>query len=272
MDLKLKGKTALVTGGSEGIGKGIARALAQEGVDVAICARRMAPLEATANEIAKQTGRKIVAIPADLRKDADAKSFIEKAHQALGRVDIMVNNAGSAAGGVIEHLTEDDWEKGLQLKFMGYVRCLRYVLPIMVKQGGGRVVNLIGNDGVKPSYWEICPGAANAAGQNLTLSLAGQYGKDGISFVAVNPGPVRTERWAGLVDAMSRDMKIPRAEADKLAPASIPMGRIAEVEEVANLVVMLASPLMEMVNGTMIEIDGGQDKPLMDRFRDKPRD
>ena len=70
----------------------------------------------------------------------------------------------SAAGGVIEHLTEDDWEKGLQLKFMGYVRCLRYALPLMVKQGGGRVVNLIGNDGVKPSYWEICPGAANAAG------------------------------------------------------------------------------------------------------------
>ena len=111
----------------------------------------------------KETGRKIVAIPADLRKDADAKSFIEQGAKALGRIDIMVNNAGSAAGGVIEHLTEDDWEKGLQLKFMGYVRCLRYALPVMVKQGGGRVVNLIGNDGVKPSYWEICPGAANAA-------------------------------------------------------------------------------------------------------------
>ena len=136
------------------------------------------------------------------------RSFIEQAHKALGKIDIMINNAGSAAGGVIEHLTEDDWEKGLQLKFMGYVRCLRYVLPIMVKQGGGRVVNLIGNDGVKPSYWEICPGAANAAGQNLTLSLAGQYGRNNISFCAVNPGPVRTERWAGLVKAMSRDMKI----------------------------------------------------------------
>ena len=156
--------------------------LAKEGVDVAICARRKEPLEATAKEIAKETGRKIVAIPADLRQDADAKNFIEQAHKALGRVDIMVNNAGSAAGGVIEHLTEDDWEKGLQLKFMGYVRCLRYVLPIMVKQGGGRVVNLIGNDGVKPSYWEICPGAANAAGQNLTLSLAGQYGKQRHQF------------------------------------------------------------------------------------------
>ena len=107
--------------------------------------------------------------------------------------------------------------------------------------------------------------------ENLTISLAGQYGKHGISFCAVNPGPVRTERWAGLVDAMARDMKISREEADTLAPSSIPLGRIAEVEEVANLVVMLASPLMHMVNGTMIEIDGGQDKPLMDRFRDRPR-
>ena len=264
-----QGKTALVTGGSEGIGKGITLALAKEGVDVAICARRKDVLEATAAEIARATNRKIVAIPADLRKDADAKNFIEQAHKALGRVDIMVNNAGSAAGGVIEHLTEDDWEKGLQLKFMGYVRCLRYVLPIMVKQGGGRVVNLIGNDGVKPSYWEICPGAANAAGQNLTMSLAGQYGKNNISFCAVNPGPVRTERWAGLVKAMSRDMKLSYEEADKLAPSSIPMGRIAEVEEVANLVVMLASPLMHMVNGTMIEVDGGQEKSLMDRLRDR---
>lgn len=124
---------------------------------------------------------------------------------------------------------------------------------------------------MKPSYWEIAPGAANAAGQNLTMSLAGQYGKHKISFCAVNPGPVRTERWAGLVKAMSRDMKISYEEADTLAPASIPMGRIAEVEEVASLVVMLSSPLMEMVNGTMIEIDGGQDKPLMDRYRDKNR-
>ena len=271
MELQLQGKTAVVTGGSEGIGKGIALALAKEGVDVAICARRQGPLEAAAAEISKATGRKIVALTADLTKDDDTKQFIAKAHQALGRVDIMVNNAGSAPGGVIEHLSEADWAQSLQLKFMGYVRCLRYVLPIMVKQGGGRVVNLIGNDGVKPSYWEICPGAANAAGQNLTLSLAGQYGKHGISFVAVNPGPVRTDRWAGLVKAMSRDMKISYEEADTLAPASIPMGRIAEVEEVANLVVMLASPLMGMVNGTMIEIDGGQDKPLMDRFRDKNR-
>ena len=269
MDLNLTGKTALVTGGSEGIGKGITWALAKEGVDVAICARRMEPLKATADEIAAATGRKIVPFTADLTKDADCKSFIEQAHKAMGRIDLMINNAGSAPGGVIETLTEDDWAQAMQLKFMGYVRCLRYALPIMVAQGGGRVVNLIGNDGVKRSYWEIAPGAANAAGQNMTLSLAGQYGRHGISFCAVNPGPVRTERWAGLVKAMSRDMKISYEDADKLAPASIPLGRIAEVEEVANLVVMLSSPLVQMANGTMIEIDGGQDKALMDRFRDR---
>src|SRR3984893_1888967 len=236
MDLQLKGKTALVTGASEGIGKGIARALAREGVDVAICARRKDKLDKAAAETAEGPGRKIAAIPADLTKDADAKNFVEKGHQALGRVDIMVNNAGSAPGGVIEQLAEAGWAQALQLKFMGYVRCMRYALPIMVRQGGGRVVNLIGNDGIKHSYWEIAPGAANAAGQKLTMSLASQYGKHNITASAVNPGRVRPERWAGLVAAMARDMKLSHEEADKLAPASIPMGRIARVEEVANLV------------------------------------
>src|SRR6202163_2378708 len=267
MDLAMTGKKAIVTGASEGIGKAITLAFAREGVDVAICARRKEPLEATAAEIAKATGAKIFPIPADLTKPADAENFVKKAHAALGRIDILVNNAGSSPGGVLEHLTEEDWAQSLQLKFMGYVRCMKHVLPIMRQQKKGRVVNLIGNDGVKASYWEIAPGAANAAGQNLTLSLASQYGRNGISFCAVNPGPVRTERWDGLVKAMSRDMKLSYDEANQLAPSSIPLGRIAEVDEVAALVVMLASPLMHMVNGTQIEIDGGQEKSLMEHTR-----
>lgn len=269
MDLKLSGKTAVVTGGSEGIGKGIALGLAQEGCDVAICARRAAPLEAAAEEIRKATGRRVFPITADLTKAADAERFIHAAAAALGRIDILVNNAGAAAGGTLEYLTEEHWEQALQLKFMGYVRCTKHTIPYMIKQGGGRVVNLIGNDGVKRSYWEIAPGAANAAGQNFTIALAGQYGRHNISFCAVNPGPVRTERWAGLVNAMARDMKISHEQADQLAPASIPLGRIAEVSEVADLVVYLASPRAHFVNGTMIEIDGGQQKDLMDRARDR---
>ena len=267
MDLQLRGKVALVTGGSLGIGKGIAQALAREGAEVAICARRKDVLEAAADAIGRECGRTVLAIPADLTQHADAENFVRGAARHFGRLDILVNNAGSAPGGVLESLDEDAWQQGLQLKFMGYVRCLRAALPIMREQGGGRVVNLIGNDGVKESYWEIVPGACNAAGQNLTKALAGQYARHNITFVAVNPGPVRTERWDGLVKAMSRDMKISYAEADRLAPRSIPLGRIAEVEEVANLVAYLASPLAHFVNGSMIEIDGGQQKPLMDAAR-----
>ena len=143
------------------------------------------------------------------------------------------------------------------------------VIDALIQDYGGRIVNLIGNDGIKHSYWEIAPGAANAAGQNFTMSMAGRYGRDNISFVAVNPGPVRTERWDGLVRAMARDMNISVEEADKLAPRSIPLGRIAETEEVANLVTYLASDLAHFVNGTMIEIDGGQQKQLMDVARDR---
>jgi NAD(P)-dependent dehydrogenase (short-subunit alcohol dehydrogenase family) len=267
MDLQLGGKVALVTGASAGIGKGIALALAREGCDVAICARRREPLEAAAGEIRAETGRKVLALAADLTRKEDAENFVNSAASNYGRVDILVNNAGSAPGGILEALDEVAWRQGLELKFMGYVRCLKAALPIMKRQGGGRVVNLIGNDGVKESYWEIVPGACNAAGQNLTKALAGQYGRFNISFVAVNPGPVRTERWEGLVQAMARDMKLSHAEADQLAPRSIPLGRIAEVEEVANLVTYLASPLAHFVNGSMIEIDGGQQKPLMDAAR-----
>ena len=267
MDLGLKGKKALVTGGSEGIGAAIAWALAREGCDVAICARRKEPLEKVAKAIAKATKRDIIAIPADLTKAEDAKNFVDTAAKHFKRIDILVNNAGSAPGGLIEILTEADWAQALQLKFMGYVRCIRYALPYMKKQGGGRVVNLIGNDGNKHSFWEIAPGAANAAGQNLTLSLAGQYGKDNITFVAINPGPVDTERWNGMIRNMSKNWNIPYEQAERLAPNSIPLGRIARPEECATLVAMLASPLTYFVNGTMIEIDGGQQKPLMDSSR-----
>jgi 3-oxoacyl-[acyl-carrier protein] reductase len=269
LDLRLSGKIAAVTGGSMGIGKAIARCLAREGCNVAVCARDKGRLDAAAEELAQETGREFLAVAADLTKAKDAAAFIEATVARFGRIDILVNNAGAAPGGVLETLSEDDWEAALQLKFMGYVRCTRYAVPHMKRQGGGRVVNLIGNDGVKHSYWEIAPGAANAAGQNFTLSLAGQYGRDNISFVAVNPGPVRTERWDGLVKAMARDMKLSYEEADRLAPRSIPLGRIAEPEEVGNLVAYLASPLAHFVNGTMIEIDGGQQKPLMDALRDR---
>ncbi|MGH7118940.1 MAG: SDR family oxidoreductase [Acetobacteraceae bacterium] len=267
MDLGLRGRIALVTGGSKGIGKAIARGLAREGASVAVAARTASELEAAAHAIHAETGAPTFAFPADLTRTEDANRLVAAVVERFGRLDILVNNAGAARGGVVEQLTDEDWEAALQLKFLGYVRCVRAALPYMRRQGKGRVVNLIGNDGVKPSYWEIAPGAANAAGQNFTLSMAGQWGKENITFVAVNPGPVRTERWDGLVRAMARDMHLSYEEADKLAPRSIPLGRIAETEEVADLVVFLASDRAHFINGTMIEIDGGQQKSLMDALR-----
>src|SRR5262249_50252215 len=139
MDLQMTGMKAIVTGASAGIGKAVTRSLASEGVDVAICARHNGPLEKAAAEIAKETGRKIVPVVADLTKPADAENFVKQAHAALGRIDILVINAGSAPGGVIEHLSEEEWASALQLKFMGYVRCMKHVLPIMQKQKKGRV-------------------------------------------------------------------------------------------------------------------------------------
>jgi 3-oxoacyl-[acyl-carrier protein] reductase len=262
----LTGRVAIVTGASRGLGQTFARALARAGADLVITSRTLASLKPFQADV-ESLGRRAVPVELDVRSEESIRAMTADAAKAYRRIDILVNNAGSAPGGVLEALDEDAWMQGLQLKFMGYVRCLKAALPIMKAQGGGRVVNLIGNDGVKDSYWEIVPGACNAAGQNLTKALAAQYGRLNITIVAVNPGPVRTERWDGLVKAMARDMKLSYAEADRLAPRSIPLGRIAEVEEVANLVAYLASPLAHFVNGSMIEIDGGQQKPLMDAAR-----
>src|SRR5438105_6077366 len=121
MDLQLKGKIACVTGGSEGIGKGIAAALAREGCDVAICARRKDVLDKAADELRRASGRKVFAVAADLTKEAEAKNFVESAHRQFGRIDVFVNNASSAHVGVIETLTDEHWQNGLPHNFIGYV-------------------------------------------------------------------------------------------------------------------------------------------------------
>jgi NAD(P)-dependent dehydrogenase (short-subunit alcohol dehydrogenase family) len=152
----------------------------------------------------------------------------------------------------------------LGLKFMGYVRCCKAALPHLRKRGGGRIVNLVGNDGVKPAYWELTASAANAAGLAVTEALAEQYGREGILINAVNPGPVDTERWEGLVRAYARDKGLSREEAAARAIRSIPLGRISTPAEVASVVVFVASPRASFMNGASITLDGAQRKALMD--------
>ena len=264
MNLGLEGKTALVTGASKGIGRAVATELAREGARVAIVARNPDPLDETAEAIRSATGADVLAIPGDLTRWEDAERAVRQVIEAWGRLDILVNNAGSAPGGCILDLEQRHWDQALQLKFMGYVRASRAAIPWMLKQGRGAIVNVVGNDGVKPSYWEVTATAANAADINLTLALADQYGSAGIRVNAVNPGPVRTDRWRGLCEAFARDMGVTPEEADRLAAESIPLGRIAEPEEIAAVVVFLASDKASFINGAIINVDGGQRKAYMD--------
>jgi len=264
MDLGLRGRVALVTGGSMGIGKATAFALAREGADVAICARGKELLEQVAGEIARQTGQTALPIVADLTREEDAQRFVHTAERHFGRLDILVNCAGSSPGGSLQHLTERDWMESLSLKFLGYVRTTKAVIPSMQARRWGRIIQVIGNDGIKPIYFELTPGAANAAGINFTLAIAEELAPYGILVNAINPGPVDTDRWWGLVRTMAREKGISEAEASARAIRSIPMGRLCTAEEVADMVVFLASERASFVTGALITMDGGQRKAIMD--------
>ena len=247
-----------------GIGRASALALAREGARVAICARGGELLERVAGEIARETSSEVLPVTADLTKGEDAQRFIDTAAAHFGRLDILVNCAGNSPGGSLENLNESDWLQSLNLKFLGYVRTTKSVLPYMKESRWGRIVNVIGNDGIKPIYFEITPGAANAAGINFTLAIAEELAPFGITVNAINPGPVDTDRWWGLVRTMAREKNISEDEAQERAIRSIPMGRLCTAEEVADMVVFLGSERASFVTGASISMDGGQRKAIMD--------
>jgi 3-oxoacyl-[acyl-carrier protein] reductase len=264
MDLKLAGKKAIVTGGSKGIGRETTRILAEEGCDVAITARDLGRLETVAKEIAAATGSTVVPFAGDMSVQDDVERCMSAAIQELGGVDILVTCAGSSPGGLLEELTEEQWMSSLGLKFMGYVRTCSVILPHMRERGTGSVVLVVGNDGLKSSYWELTAGVANAADVNFASAMAEQYGRHGVRINTVNPGPVNTDRWDGLEKRFALDRGIEQSEARRIVLGTLPLGRICEPEEVASVVVFLASPQASYVNGTHVLIDGAQVKGLLD--------
>ncbi|AGW95312.1 SDR family NAD(P)-dependent oxidoreductase [Cupriavidus sp. DF5525] len=245
MDLKLAGKRAIVTGGSRGIGKAIARHLAQEGVDLVLAARGQAALEATAAELAAQTGRRVVALTVDTASQASVDAMVEQAIGALGGIDILIN-AAALPGGIspataLEQIVDAEALEDINIKVIGYLRTARALAPHLIANGWGRIINI----GGLAIYRTGRPVATlrNVGVAAITKSMADELGPKGINVTAVHPGATRTEQTDPATEARVATWNT--------------LGRIVDAGEVANVVTFLASPLSVAINGAAIPVGGG---------------
>lgn len=257
MELNLRGKVALVTGASKGIGKAIAEALADEGVNLALCARSQGLLEDVAAAIHQRTDVQVLPVSTDLSTLAGVRTFTQLAVKRFGTVDILVNNAGAIRAGSILAKPDADWQEDWSLKVFGYVRLVREVIPLMQAQGGGRIVNIIGTAGRQPNAGYIAGGGANAALMNITKALADEGAPHNILVNAINPGPIRTERWDSLMATQAAERRQTPQEVEAVWMQNNPLKRPGEVHEVAGLAVFLASERASYINGAIIPVDGG---------------
>ena len=258
MDLELAGKTALVTGGSRGIGKAVARALADEGVDVAIAARSVDALEQTAHEIAEFTGRKIVPLTVDTGSDASVKTMVDQARAALGHIDILVNCAAMPGGQTLPpklaEVTDSAFYDDVNVKVMGYLRCAREVAPDMIEQGWGRIVNISGL--AARSTGNMIGSIRNVSVVALTKNLAEELGPKGINVTVVHPGLTRTEKTPDVIAQRAARQGLSLDEAEKRMVSNL-VGRWIDATDIANVVTFLASPKAVAINGDVIAAGGG---------------
>jgi NAD(P)-dependent dehydrogenase (short-subunit alcohol dehydrogenase family) len=258
MDLELAGKTAIVTGGSRGIGKAIARALAREGVDVVIVARSADTLKMTAAELAEATGQKIVPIVADTSSDASVKAMVEQAAEALGHIDILVNCAAQPGGQApppkLAEITDDAFFSDVNVKVMGYLRCAREVAPHMSRQGWGRIISISGL--AARSTGSTIGSIRNVSVVAMAKNLADELGPKGINVTVVHPGATRTEKTADVIAARAARQGISVEEAEQRMVNNL-VGRWIDASDIANVVTFLASPKSVAINGDAIAAGGG---------------
>ena len=257
MDLGLKGKTALVTGGSKGIGRAVAKTLAAEGARVVICSRDASALKQAATDIERETGGRVETVPGDLSQPSEVSRVAADALTRLGRLDILENNAGAIKGGDFLATPDEEWLNGWSLKLMGYIRMAREVLPHMQRQGGGRIINVVGAAARNPATTYMMGGTANAALINFTKALADLGARSKVLVTGVSPGPVKTERWDNLMAQQAKAASQETAVYVEERSREFPLGRIALPEEVADVVCFLASERASYLTGITITVDGG---------------
>lgn len=252
MDLGLKGKVAVVTGGTEGIGKATALKLAQEGAKVAICARSPERLDKTADEIRK-TGTEVLAIAADMSKAADIERFMKAVIERFGRLDILVNNAGTSARGKFLEVDDATWSADLELKLFGAIRCTRLAVPHMKKQGGGRIINITISSAKQPGAQSMPTSVSRAAGLALTKALSKEFAADNILVNTVCIGKIKSGQHERRYtrEGISAEQYYAQMARD------VPLGRVGEAVEVANVIAFLASDAASYVTGSSINLDGG---------------
>jgi len=257
VELGLRGKVAVVTGGTEGIGRATALRLAREGAKVAICARRQQPLDETAEEIRK-AGAEVLAVAADVSKAADIERFMKSVIERFGRIDILVNNAGASARGKFHEVDDKTWSADLELKVFGAIRCTRLAVPHMKRQGGGRIVNITISSAKQPGAESMPTSVSRAAGLAITKALSKEYAADNILVNTVCIGKIKS----GQHQRRYARQGISAEEYYRQAAKDIPLARVGEAEEVANVIAFLASDAASYVTGTSINLDGGMSGTL----------
>jgi 3-oxoacyl-[acyl-carrier protein] reductase len=256
MDLELTGKRALVTGASEGIGRAVVEALAVEGCDVAFCSRRQDVLDAVAAEVAALTGRRLFPLRADLSQPSDIEDFVNGAADRLGGVDVLVNNAGASIFAEFDDVPDERWLADIELKLVGYVRTIRAALPYLRRQGG-RIVNVAGNAGRQPLPYHLPGGSANAGILNLTVSLGQYLAPDDVRVLCCAMGPVRTARFEKQIRANAERWGVGDEEAERRFTDELPLKYVPSPDEIAKVIVFLASPASGYMTGTTVTVDGG---------------